>query len=164
MPEQTKAFIQLIREQEKLIYKVCHIYGELAEDRKDLFQEIVIQAWIAYPRFNNQSKVSTWLYRVALNTAINHQRNKKKHISTDTSWLSDHIADSLHTPNEEYKIMHRLIADLPPLEKAIVLLYLEDNSHQAIADIIGLSVSNVGTRLARIKEKLKKQAQIIVNN
>ncbi len=163
--KQTDEFIQLIKEQEKLVYKICHVYAAQPEDRKDLFQEIVIQAWTAYPRFSKQSKASTWLYRVALNTAINHKRKNTRHpATTGMDWLHDQYAEPAMAADNKYKLMHELISSLPPMEKALVLLYLEDSSHHEIAEIMGISVSNVGTRIMRIKEKLKKQAQQFVNN
>jgi RNA polymerase sigma-70 factor (ECF subfamily) len=158
--EQIEQFLVLIREQERLIYKVCSIYSTDTEDRKDLFQEIILQAWTAFPRFQNASKISTWLYRVALNTAINHERKSKKKLTIPFPGLLNNIEDRL-TPGyvEEYKILQQLIATLPALEKALILLYFEDRPHQEIAEIMGISVSNVGTRLGRIKDKLKKLAQ-----
>lgn len=157
-------FTQLVQQYERLIYKVCSIYTNDAEDSKDLFQEIVLQAWLSYPRFNHEAKFSTWLYRVALNTAINHIRkaNRKPRTTGDEALLN-HIAEQQPvTQTEEYKILQRLIGGLPSLEKALILLYLDDYSYQEIADIMGISVSNVGTRINRIKEKLKKQAQPFV--
>ncbi len=158
--QQIEQFLILMQEQERLIYKVCSIYTTDAEDRKDLFQEIVMQAWTAFPRFQSASKISTWLYRVALNTAISHQRKSKKHNIVPFPDLLNNIEDRL-TPAyaEEYKILQQLIATLPSLEKALILLYFEDRSHQEIAEIMGISVTNVGTKLGRIKDKLKKLAQ-----
>ncbi len=158
---QQQTFTALIQQHERLIYKVCNVYAIDAEDSKDLFQEIVLQTWQAFPRFNNQSKLSTWLYRIALNTAISHKRKQKKNASVSTdSFLDYHIEDKPGDHYaEEYKMLKQLISTLPHLEKAMILLYLEDNSYQEIAEILGISATNVGTKLARIKEKLKKQAQ-----
>lgn len=158
-------FTQLLREHERLVYKVSGLYTTDAEDRKDLFQEIVLQAWMSYPKFNREAKVSTWLYRVALNTAISHKRKQHKHIKGAEDLLPAlHAEDTKHIEySEEYKIMQRLIAELPSLEKALVLLYLEDHSYREIADILGVSESNVGTRLNRVKEKMKRQARTLVN-
>ncbi len=153
-------FIEIIKQHEGLIYKVCTVYTSDSETCKDMFQEIVLQAWSAYPRFGNNAKVSTWLYRIALNTAITHLRKEKKHAST--SKLDDQLqfyAHVEHQRDEEYKMMHKLIEHLPPLDKALILLYLEDKSHAEISDILGISNSNVSTRLMRIREKLKKQVR-----
>ena len=162
---QVDQFVQLITEQERLIYKVCNLYAQDEEDKKDLFQEVVLQAWSAYGRFRAESKPSTWLYRIALNTAIGHIRktNRHKHV-TYPELLQIDIADTSDTSKEEYKILQQLIGDLPPLEKALIILYLEDRSYQEIAEIMGLTVTNVGTRLGRIKEKLKKNAQSFIQS
>lgn len=126
----------------------------------NLFQEIVLQAWTAYPRFNHTAKTSTWLYRIALNTAISYLRKEKKQskpqVGIDKVVLPNTIADDR---TEEFKVMHNMIALLPPLEKALILLYLDDKNHLEIADILGITVSNVSTRLMRIREKLKKQVK-----
>lgn len=160
-------FYNLIQQHEKLVYKVCHIYAADAEDIRDLFQEIVLQAWRGYSRFRGDAAPGTWLYRVALNTAISHKRKQHKQNTVAATDVLPYIniAEDAHTPYaEEYRIMHQLIGTLPPLDKALVLLYLEDRPHAEIADILGISTSNVGTRLNRIKDKLKKQAQQFVNN
>ena len=160
--QQYQDFIVLIREHERLVHKVCSVYTSEKEDREDLFQEIILQAWISFPKFKHASKVSTWLYRVALNTAINHKRKDRKHIKTlDLEGLHD-VRESTDPFAEEYKILHRLIGELPTLEKALVLLYLDDRSYQEIAEIMGLSASNVGTKLARIKAKMKMKAEILI--
>lgn len=157
-------FITLITQNEKLIYKVCNLYASGTADLRDLFQEIVLQAWISYPKFNQASKISTWLYRVAINTALNHKRKEQKLVHMHDIDAFAELEDKIQQPYaENYKIMHRLITTLPALEKALILLYLEEKSHQEIAEIMGLSVSNVGTRLGRIKEKLKQQAKQFVN-
>lgn len=162
---QVEQFVKLIAEQERLIYKVCNLYAHDEEDKKDLFQEVVLQAWSAYGRFRAESKASTWLYRIALNTAIVHIRktNRNKHI-TYPELLHIDIADTGDTNREEYKILQQLIGDLPPLEKALIILFLEDRSYQEIGEIMGLTVTNVGTRLGRIKEKLKKKAQPFIKS
>lgn len=162
---QYNEFTAMLQEHERLVYKVCGIYSLDKEDHKDLFQEIVLQAWSAYPRFRNTAKVSTWLYRVALNTAITHKRKQKKYATLPATESLHELADGMPPVYaEEYKILQKLISSLPPLEKALVLLYLEDRSYQEIADIMGLTVTNVGTKLGRIKDKLKKQAQPFVTN
>lgn len=157
-------FVNVLKEHENLVFKICNVYARDAEDLKDLFQEVVLQAWISYPKFNHDSKVSTWLYRVALNTALNHKRVQKKHSYAGDIETLMHVEDIVsQSYSEEYKILQQMIAALPPLEKALILLYLDDNSYQEIADIMGMGVSNVGTRLARIREKLKRQAQSITS-
>src|SRR5688572_16113546 len=110
-------FLAIIREHERLIFKVCNLYSKDKEGSKDLFQEIVLQAWTAFPRFNNASKVSTWLYRVALNTAINHKRKADKHIYVDDAFGIPELADAAEPGTDEYKLLYEMINDLPALEK-----------------------------------------------
>lgn len=154
----TETFINIIREHERLIYKVCSLYTTGSEDKNDLYQEIILQAWKAYPRFKGQAKVSTWLYRVALNTAISTTRKKRiKHHYEEHILLN--FPDPMTGDDEQYKLLYNAISLLPELERALVLLYLEDKAYSEIAEIMGISVSNVGTKLARIKEKMKKIIQ-----
>lgn len=161
--QQEAAFIELIQQNQPLVYKVCNIYALNDEERKDLFQEIVLQAWKSYQRFNGESAITTWLYRVSLNTAMNHERTKKRRpVITYPEIPEHHMEDHVpHEQQEQYRLMQKLIADLPKLEKALVLLYLEDKSYNEIADIMGISQSNVGTKLSRIKEQMKRKAQLL---
>lgn len=161
--EHINEFTTLLQQHEKLVYKVCSIYTNNTEDSKDLFQEIIVQVWSAYPKFQQQSKISTWLYRIALNTAISYKRKTGKvSIVLMPDFLAN-FSDASSPDQEEYKILQTLISNLPALEKALILLYLEDNSYQEIADIMGITVTNVGTRLNRIKDKLKQQAHTLIN-
>lgn len=143
---------------------MCHAYATDTEDIRDLFQEIVLQAWSGFKRYRGESSISTWLYRVALNTAIVHKRKQAKQRSvTSTDVFTIDIADKLPAAYaEEYKLLQQMIHALPPLDKALILLYLDDRPHTEIADILGISVSNVGTKLGRIKDKLKQQAKAYV--
>jgi RNA polymerase sigma-70 factor, ECF subfamily len=133
----------------------CRIYKKDTADREDLFQEILYNAWHSYPRFEGRSKFSTWLYRVALNTAL-HQNRKDR----QTANLA-HVESKAFDPFEEeevdtLKILYKAIDQLSPLEKSIVILFLDEQSYSEIAEITGLSVSNVGVKLNRIKMKIKK--------
>jgi RNA polymerase sigma-70 factor (ECF subfamily) len=152
------AFIQVIREHERLIYKVCSLYTTNTEDKNDLYQDIILQAWKAYPQFKGQAKVSTWLYRIALNTAISINRKKRVKHHYEESILMN-FPDPMTGNDEQYKLLYKAISELPELERALVLLYLEDKSHAEIAEIMGLTISNVGTKLSRIKDKMKKIIQ-----
>ena len=154
-------FIQMVQRHQRLVYKVCSLYTDDVEERKDLFQEILLQAWKAYPGYRGDAAISTWLYRVSLNTAIGYRRKRSR--GPDIVYpelLHHHPEDVLtETDREHYKLLQQMIAGLPPLDKALVLLYLEDKSYNEIAAVMGISASNVGTRLNRIKEKMKQQAQ-----
>lgn len=163
--QQEEDFLNLIQQHELLVYKVVNVYAVNEEDRKDLFQEIVLQAWHAYGKFEGKSKASTWLYRVALNTAINHQRSKKSRPQLIfPELLMHHPVEYLdELQKEQYKLLQQMIGALPKLDKALILLYLDDKSYKEIAEIMGISTSNVGTKVNRIKERLKKKAEAFTN-
>jgi RNA polymerase sigma-70 factor, ECF subfamily len=138
-----------------ILQKICRIYKKDAADREDLFQEILYNAWHSYPRFEGRSKFSTWLYRVALNTALHQNRKDRKAANLA------HFESSAFDPFEEeevdtLKILYKAIDHLNPLEKSIIILFLDDQSYSEIAEVTGLSVSNVGVKLNRIKMKIKK--------
>ena len=144
-----------------MIYKVCRMYTYTSADKEDLFQEIVIQLWNAYPKFRGESKFSTWLYRVALNTAITGLRKKKDFIeSREPAQLPDQISDE-HTGNEKLLQLHKAIEQLNAIEKAIVMLYMEDKSYEEMEDIMGMTPGNLRVKMSRIKEKLR---QLTKNN
>ena len=151
-----KEFLDAIHDYQKIIYKICKVYRDSREDQEDLFQEIVYQLWKAYPGFKRAAKVSSWIYRIALNTAIAVYRKSK--ISID---YYQEFPEHIHPANEKTvsENEERLFCALRKLndsEKAVISLYLEDFSYQEIADITGLSESNIGVRLNRIKNKLKQ--------
>jgi RNA polymerase sigma factor (sigma-70 family) len=152
-------FTSVIKENEGLIFKITTLYTNSVQDRNDLYQEIVYQLWKSFASFNAQSKISTWMYRVALNTAIYHLKQTKRRVNTipidlETERFSD---DGDKGEEEKIKLLYEHIQLLNLLEKGITLLYLEGKSHEEIAAIVGISTSNVGTRISRIKEKLKSQ-------
>lgn len=152
-------FIEIIQQNEALILKVVSIYCQHREERRDLYQEIVMQLWRGFQKFEGKSKTSTWIYRVALNTAISGLRKsgrspERSDIDLATMDIIEPSGDHLQ---ERISQLYTAIADLNDLEKAITLLYLEEKSHTEIAEITGLSLSNVGTRFARIKEKLRNK-------
>lgn len=149
-------FVTLIQEYERVIYKVCYLYTTPHATLNDLYQEVVINLWKAYPKFRNECKISTWIYRISLNTCISFIR-KEKNIPEIVT-LSQ-IADRIEETDETQVMLKRLysmINRLGQLEKSIVLLYLEDKSYEEIAEITGLTLTNVATKLSRIKDKLRK--------
>ncbi|WAC14406.1 RNA polymerase sigma factor [Dyadobacter pollutisoli] len=148
-----KIFLQTIKEHQNIIHKISRMYRNTKEDQQDLFQEIVFQLWRAFPGFRQESKVSTWIYRIALNTAIAVYRKSKVNISLSDD-LPEH-ADLETDISEQEELMYRALRQLNDSEKALISLYLEDYSYQEIADITGISENYVGVRLNRIKEKLK---------
>ena len=156
--EAEKQFEKHLRENELLIYKVCRLYAYSEADRQDLFQEIVIQLWKAYPKFKGQSKFSTWIYRVALNTAITGLRKQKVFIvSYEPAALPQHIDVNTGLEEEaQLKVLHKAIEQLNQVEKAIVMLYMEDKTYEEMEDIMGISQGNLRVKMNRIKEKLRQ--------
>ena len=152
-------FIGLIREHEGIIYKIARVYLDQEEDQKDLYQEIVYQLWKSYESFDERSKWSTWMYRVALNTAISFLKRDKRKLNKVYSERLDNFKMEPFDPVMEERIdwLYKSIQKLSVIEKGIILLYLEAKSHEEIASITGFSTTNVGTRISRIKEKLKRQ-------
>ena len=157
--EAEKQFEKHIRENELLIYKVCRIYAYTDADRQDLFQEIVIQLWKAYPKFNGQAKFSTWLYRVGINTAISGLRKQKNFITSyEPASLPVNRSDDNYSETEEERLKQLYVAieQLNQVEKAIVMLYMEDRSYDEMEDILGISQGTLRVKMNRIKEKLRE--------
>ncbi len=145
-----KQFIHIISAHQSIIYKVARIYRDTPEDREDLFQEIVYQLWKAYPAYQKKAKVTTWMYRIALNTAI--AKYRKKQIVTDSALPDQWVNEPSEHPERER--LHRAISTLNEADKAVIMLYLDDYRYEEIADILGITTSHVGVKLHRIKEKL----------
>lgn len=154
-------FIHLIQQNQGLIYKITTIYTRDREEQKDLYQEIVYQTWKSFDQFKKASKPSTWLYRVGMNTAITHLNRSKKRVAVlPLEGLELDFADELDSAMEDrFKLLYAEIRKLGLLDRGIVFLFLEGKSHDEIAEIVGISGSNVGTRLSRIKDKLRKGVQ-----
>ena len=157
--EAEKEFERLVQEHELLLRKICRIYAYTNADRQDLFQEIVIHLWKAYPNFKGNSKLSTWLYRVAINTAISGLRKKKDFIQNYKPAdipepANEHCGE--YDEEEKLKQLYRAIEQLNAVEKAIVMLYMEDHSYEEMEEIIGLSQGNLRVKMNRIKEKLRQ--------
>lgn len=146
-----------------IVIKIAKAYTNTTHDREDLTNDIVAELWRSFDTFRGQSAVSTWLYRVALNTSMNYRR-KKKRDSLFTLWNDSKQFENLHWLTEqddtpETELLYRHIDRLDALDKAIILLYLDRKSHEEIAAITGISKTNVGTRIGRIKEQIKKSIQ-----
>ena len=155
-----KAFIELIQQNERLIYKVCSIYASDEFPMSDLYQEVVYNLWKSYPKFRHESSLSSWMYRIALNTCITGIRKelkRPKHVAIFD--LNEHLIEPESMEDENIREMYRMIHHLKTLERAIILLWLEEKSYQEIADITGLTLNNVAIKLKRIKEKLKKMSE-----
>ena len=157
--ELEKRFEEQISEHEPLLYKVCHTYAYTRADREDLFQEIVIQVWKAYPHFKGDSKFSTWMYRVAINTAISGLRKRKNVITShDPDNLPVDLSDDSQrqAQEERFQELYRAIGQLNQVEKAIVMLYMEDHSYAEMEEILGISQGNLRVKMSRIKDRLRQ--------
>ena len=150
-------FLSVIKEYERVIYKVCYLYATRNAPLNDLYQEVVLNIWRAFTKFRGESKISTWIYRISLNTCISFIRKEKNipeivTLTQEASWMTDE-QDELQIMLKE---LHLLINRLGQLDKSIILLYLEEKSYEEISEITGLTVTNVATKLSRIKDKLRK--------
>lgn len=153
-------FIGIIKDHKRIIYKVINSYCSDAEDRKDLEQEIIIQLWKSLKSYNENFKLSTWIYRIALNVAISHYRKDQKRLKTNTTIDEEIFRIATDDSDEEQKgrteLLYHFINQLDAFNKAIIILYLEDNSYKDISEILGITETNVGTKIGRIKKQLKE--------
>lgn len=150
-----KDFLNIVEQYQGIIYKVCKMYRDSQEEQEDLFQEIVLQLWKAYPKFRKESKVSTWMYRIALNTAIAIFRKNRITIDYKPDFPREVESKNEKTISENEERMFEAFRKLDKAERAIVALYLEGYSHREIGYIVGITENYVGVKLNRIKEKLK---------
>ncbi|MDP9110282.1 MAG: sigma-70 family RNA polymerase sigma factor [Candidatus Eremiobacteraeota bacterium] len=156
-PDMQERFAQLVDDHKKIVYKVCTSYCRNRGDRDDLAQEIIIQLWRSFPSFDDRVSFSTWMYRVALNVAISFYRReatRAKHLAP----ADERLLEIAHAPDDEspgLEMLHRYIDDLDPMNKALALLYLDDYSHREIASVLGLSETNVATKIHRLKSSMK---------
>lgn len=150
-------FKAMVANNHLLIYKVCRMYCSTEADMQDLYQDILIQLWRAFPSFKSESKVSTWIYRIAINTSITQFRKSKRIPMHE--YLSDQMAQTISNPEskqEDIDQLNKAIALLADIEKAIILLYLDEYSYREIGEVIGTSESNIGFKINKIKSKLKE--------
>jgi RNA polymerase sigma-70 factor (ECF subfamily) len=161
--EPEKEFMDKIIQNEDIIYKICNIYSPSYEDRQDLKQEIIYQLWRSYTSFRGDSKFQTWMYRVALNTAIYYNK-KKVLLTTDLSNVEVEEEEGLKELEEQLRQLYLAIRTLNQLDRAIIFLYLEKRSYEQIGEITGTSTKNVSVRIVRIKEKLRQIIKKQVNN
>lgn len=158
-------FLKVVEDHKGIIYKVASSYSRNAEDRKDLVQEIIFQLWKSFEKYQANYMYSTWIYRIALNVAISFVRKAKVRTNYSAP-LSDAIIAPLQvetddTKEQTSKLLHQFIDDLKPLDKALVLLYLDGKSHKEMAAIMGLSETNISTKIHRIKTILKQKFEAI---
>ncbi len=150
-------FVEMIKDNQGLINSLCRLYSHSEEELKDYRQDVILSLWQAFPNFREESKISTWMYRVALNTLISNQRKINNRIVTEsysnsTEYNHYHAAGS----DDELLVLQQAIGMLNPMDKAVVILHLEGYAHKEIADILSQSETNISTRLNRIKKQLGK--------
>lgn len=148
-------FTDEILPNQALIHKICRMYRDTPEDREDLFQEIIYQLWKSYPKFEGKSKITTWMYRIGLNTAMASFRKPKVNLQYADAIPEKKILPEVPTEPWREELLFSAIRKLEKGERALIALYLEDLSYAEIAEVIGISENNVGVRLNRIKTKLK---------
>jgi RNA polymerase sigma factor (sigma-70 family) len=156
-------FLQLIRDNKGILYKICHLYCRNAGDREDLMQEMICQLWRSGEKFDANYKFSTWMYRVALNVAISFYRKETRSGFRIAPGGDVHLVE-LEDPSpgngdleEKIDLLQVFISELGELDKALMILYLEERPYREIAEILGISETNVATKLSRIKGRLKQQ-------
>jgi RNA polymerase sigma-70 factor (ECF subfamily) len=158
-------FLSLIEENKGIIYKVSNAYCRNAEDRRDLVQEIIFQLWRSFDRYDDQYKISTWMYRIALNVSISfYRKNRRRNkLSTEfTENIFEFVDDQKDFETEQnIRLLNEFISELKELDRALMILYLEEKSYEEIAEILGISKTNVATKINRIKLKLKSRFEKI---
>ncbi len=156
--EQQQLFQEVIEQHKGVLFKVARAYCQNEDDRQDLIQEIMIQIWQSIHKYNNQFKISTWLYSISLNIAISFYRKNSTRTNKFTI-LNERMAqisfEDKTEKEQQLNLLEQFISELKEIDKALMLLYLEDKSHSEIAEILGMSATNVGTKIGRIKDKLK---------
>jgi RNA polymerase sigma factor (sigma-70 family) len=152
-----EAFQNLVEEHKRILYKVCNSYCRDRDSRDDLAQEIMIQLWRSFGRFDGRSRFSTWMYRIALNVAISFYRREStrtRHVISDERHLLETVDETEGQP-DDVRLLYHVIEGLDPLNKALILLYLDENSYREIADVLGISETNVATKISRLKNRIK---------
>jgi RNA polymerase sigma-70 factor (ECF subfamily) len=146
-------FLDMLREHNRIIYKVISFYTEESASLEDLYQDVVLNLWKAYPTFRNESQISTWIYRISLNVSVSYYRKKSRRpaLIEITKDFKEHVEE-----NETIAELYECINRLGKLERALILLYLEDRPYKEIAEIMGITVTNVSTKISRIKDKLRQ--------
>jgi RNA polymerase sigma factor (sigma-70 family) len=158
-PELQEKFQIVVDQHKKILYKVCNSYCRNRDDRDDLAQEIIVQLWRSFSKFDERYRFSTWMYRIALNVAISFYRRENtraRYVISDEQHLLEAIDEAKNQP-EEISLLYEFIEGLDPLNKALVLLYLDGNNYQEIAEVLGISETNVATKISRLKNKMKQE-------
>ena len=151
-------FTKMVKEYRKAIYTVCYFFSKDTEEVNDLYQEILINLWKGFPNYRGESSLKTWIWRVSLNTCSNQERKKKSRIQTVPLSIDIDLYNDEDAGSRQIQMLYDRINRLDVFDRAIILLWLENMTYQDIADVVGISVSNVTTRLFRIKEQLKSMS------
>ncbi len=165
--DRTANFLVVVEDNKGILFKVANSYCRNIEDRKDLVQEIILQLWKSFDNYNEKFKLSTWIYRISLNVAISFYRkeNRRKRISNSLTTAIFDFSETEITDEKETNlgILNQIISELNDLNKALMLLYLEEKSYKEISEIIGITETNVATKIGRIKSKIKKEFNQLKN-
>ena len=151
-------FTKMVKEYRKTIYTVCYFFSKDTEEVNDLYQEILINLWKGFEKFRGESSLKTWIWRVSLNTCNNQERKKKSSVQTIPLSIDIDLYNDDDVQSKQIQMLYDRINRLDVFDRAIILLWLENMSYQDIADVVGISLSNVTTRLFRIKEQLKSMS------
>ena len=151
-------FTKMVKEYRKTIYTVCYFYSKESEEVNDLYQEILINLWKGFEKFRGESSLKTWIWRVSLNTCNNQERKKKSSVQTIPLSIDIDLYNDDDVQSKQIQMLYDRINRLDVFDRAIILLWLENMNYQDIADVVGISLSNVTTRLFRIKEQLKSMS------
>ena len=156
-----KDFINTLEQHQKIVHKVCMLYTQTENDHQDLFQEILLQLWKAFPKFRGESKITTWIYKIALYTALGSlkkEKRKQKAVEDYKNIMID--ASSNDQVDDRLEALQQVINKLAQMEKAIIMLYLEEKSYKEISEIMGITENNVGVKINRIKKKIKEELKV----
>lgn len=161
-PARQDEFVSLLDEHRKILFKVASSYGRTSADREDLVQEITAQLWRSFDRYDDRYLFSTWMYRVALNVAISFNRRetrRARHIVAAEDSVLESAAEGsdTSTADAEVRLLHRFLDRLDKLDRALMLLYLDGNRHATIAEVLGISETNVATKIGRLKQRLRHE-------
>ena len=158
-----KEFLDQVTRHQNIIHKVCNMFCQDEDDKRDLFQEITIKLWMGHKSYAGQAALTTWMYRVALNTAITLKRKKKKgqEIQSLHPNIPAYVDEEAGVSQHEIDALYGAINQLQSIDRAIILLYLEEKSYEEIAEIMGITRTHVGVKITRIKKKLEKNLQHI---
>ena len=151
-------FTRMVKEYRKTIYTVCYFYSKDTEEVNDMFQEVLINLWKGFEKFRGDSSLKTWIWRVSLNTCNNHERKKKRSVHTIPLSIDIDLYNDDDELSKQIQMLYDRINRLDVFDRAIILLWLENMSYQDIANVVGITLSNVSTRLFRIKEQLKSMS------